>query len=235
MHLFSINRSRGYDNPSLEIIVIEHCSTGGCPLEEAREHCSLNQSVIYVVVIISFMCYCGDYVGYITVILPFLSFYLCSAYFLYLVYYKNLVENIKKFHFQVQETVKKSHEKYKARHEQHRTERTFRVGDRVWLHLNKERIHSPGKNIKALQYGRLEVLEKVGDNAYILILPPYIQIYLVVNLDILKLYEPSMLDKEEEQVLPSIEDLAPDAQEELEEDIFFQKWYRDTRQGQHDL
>jgi hypothetical protein len=31
------------------------------------------------------MCYCGDYAGYITVILPFLAFYLCSAYLLYLV------------------------------------------------------------------------------------------------------------------------------------------------------
>jgi hypothetical protein len=86
--IFSINKGRGYENPSLEIIVTEHCSTGGCPLEEAREHCFLNQSVISVVVLISFMCYCGDYAGYITVILPFLAFYFCSAYFLYLVYYK---------------------------------------------------------------------------------------------------------------------------------------------------
>ena len=88
MLLFSINRSRGYENPSLYIIVIELCSTGGFPLEEAHEHFFLNQSVIYVVVLISFMCYCGDYVGYLTVILPFLAFYFYSAYFLYLVYYK---------------------------------------------------------------------------------------------------------------------------------------------------
>jgi hypothetical protein len=86
--IFSINKGRGYENPSLEIIVIERCSTGGCPLEEAREHCFLNQSAISVVVLISFLCYCGDYAGYITVILPFLAFYFCSAYFLYLVYYK---------------------------------------------------------------------------------------------------------------------------------------------------
>jgi hypothetical protein len=83
--IFSINKGRGYENPSLKIIVTERYSTGGCPLEEAREHCFLNQSVIYVVVLISFMCYCGDYDGYITVILPFLAFYFCSAYFLYLV------------------------------------------------------------------------------------------------------------------------------------------------------
>jgi hypothetical protein len=85
--IFSINKGRGYENPSLEIIVTERCSTGGFPLEEACEHCFLNQSVISVVVLILFMCYCGDYVGYITVILPFLAFYFCSAYLLYLVSY----------------------------------------------------------------------------------------------------------------------------------------------------
>jgi hypothetical protein len=87
--IFSINRIRGYENPSLDIIVIELFSTGGCPLEEAHEHFSQNQSVISVFILISFQCYCGDYSGYIVVILPFLAFYLYSAYFLYLVYYTN--------------------------------------------------------------------------------------------------------------------------------------------------
>jgi hypothetical protein len=83
--IFSINKGRGYENPSLEIIVTERCSIGGCPLKEACEHCFLNQSAISVVVLILFLCYCGDYAGYITVILPFLAFYFCSAYLLYLV------------------------------------------------------------------------------------------------------------------------------------------------------
>jgi hypothetical protein len=86
--IFSINKGQGYENPSLEFIVIERCSTGCCPLEEAREHFFLNQSAISVVVLISFLCYYGDYVGYITVIFLFLAFYFRSAYFLYLVYYK---------------------------------------------------------------------------------------------------------------------------------------------------
>ena len=85
--IFSINRSRGYENPILDIIVIELFSTGGFPLEEAREHFFLNQSVISILILISFQCYCGDCSGYIVVILPFLAFYFCSAYFLYLVYY----------------------------------------------------------------------------------------------------------------------------------------------------
>jgi hypothetical protein len=56
MLLFSINRSRGYENPSLDIIVIEICSTGGFPLEEAREHCFQIQSVISVIILLSFQC-----------------------------------------------------------------------------------------------------------------------------------------------------------------------------------
>jgi hypothetical protein len=39
------------------------------------------QSVISVVVLISFQCYYGDCSVYIDVILPFLEFYFCSAYF----------------------------------------------------------------------------------------------------------------------------------------------------------
>jgi hypothetical protein len=83
--IFSINKGRGYENPSLEIIVTERCSIGGCPLEEACEHCFLNQSAISIAILISFLCYCEDYAGYFTIILPFLAFYFCSAYFIYLV------------------------------------------------------------------------------------------------------------------------------------------------------
>jgi hypothetical protein len=86
--IFSINRSQGYDNPSLDIIVIELFSTRGCPLKEAHEHCFQYQSDISVVILISFQCYCGDCSSYITIILPLLAFYFCSTYFLYLVYYK---------------------------------------------------------------------------------------------------------------------------------------------------
>jgi hypothetical protein len=83
--IFSINKGRGYENPSLEIIVTERCSTGGCPLEEACEHCFLNQSAFSIAISYIISVYCEDYAGYFTVILPFLAFYFCSAYFIYLV------------------------------------------------------------------------------------------------------------------------------------------------------
>jgi hypothetical protein len=54
--IFSINKGRGYENPSLEIIVTERYSTGGCPLEEACEHCFLNQSAFLLLFRISFLC-----------------------------------------------------------------------------------------------------------------------------------------------------------------------------------
>jgi hypothetical protein len=41
-----------------------------------------------------------------------------------------------------------SQEKYKARHVQHRTEKSFKVGDKVWLQLKKERLQGPGMKIK---------------------------------------------------------------------------------------
>jgi hypothetical protein len=83
--IFSINKRRGYENPSLEIIVTERYSTGGCPLKEACEHCYLNQSAISIAISYIISVYCEDYAGYFTVILSFLAFHLCSAYFIYLV------------------------------------------------------------------------------------------------------------------------------------------------------
>lgn len=47
----------------------------------------------------------------------------------------------------------------------------------------------------------------MGDNAYGFSLPPYMHIFLVVNVENWKLYEPSMLDQEEEHVVPFVEEV----------------------------
>jgi hypothetical protein len=136
---------------------------------------------------------------------------------------EKLVEKIKQIHLQVQEMLKMSQEKYKAKHDQHKTDNSFKVGGKVWLQLKKERLQGPGKKIKALQYGPFKIFEKMGDNAYRLSLHPYMYIFSVVNVENIKLYKPSMLDQEEEKVLPYIEDLAPDTLVELAEDMILQK------------
>ena len=53
--------------------------------------------------------------------------------------------------------------------------------------MKKERLQGPGKKIKDLRYGPLEILEKVGDNSDRLILPPYMCIFTVVHMENLKL------------------------------------------------
>lgn len=54
--------------------------------------------------------------------------------------------------------------------------------------LNRERLHGPDKKIKALRYGPFEILEKLGDDTYILSIPIYMCIYSVVNVENLKIY-----------------------------------------------
>ena len=83
------------------------------------------------------------------------------------------IDKIRQIYLQVQEALKKSEEKYKARHDQYKVWKSFKVGDIVWLHLNKERLQSPGKNIKDTRYVPFEVLEKVRDNVYKLCLHSY--------------------------------------------------------------
>jgi len=77
--IFSINKGRGYENPSLEILVTERCSTGGCPLEEACEYCFLIKVLFQLLFSYYYCVIVDDYAGYITVILQFLAFYFCSA------------------------------------------------------------------------------------------------------------------------------------------------------------
>jgi hypothetical protein len=44
---------------------------------------------------------------------------------------EKFIEKIRQIHLKVQDMLNKSHKWYKARHDQHKTMRTFRVGDRV--------------------------------------------------------------------------------------------------------
>ena len=95
----------------------------------------------------------------------------------------------------------------------------------VWLHLSKKRLQGPGKKPKPYRYGPFKIVQQVGENAFRLDLPPYMGIYSVVNSENLKLFEPSMFDEDEEEgpILPSIEDLIPDAQAELDQDTILQR------------
>eukprot|EP00253_Pinus_taeda_P033536 PITA_33536 len=83
------------------------------------------------------------------------------------------------------------------------------------------------------KYGPFKILEKIGENAFRLDLPAYMHIFSVVNVDCLRLFEPSMIeDPEEQSQLPSIYDLLPEYLNELQEDTMLDRKVRTTRSGQ---
>ena len=45
-----------------------------------------------------------------------------------------------------------------------------------------------------MRYGPFKILEKIGNNAFKLDLPPYMQIYSVLNVENLRLFEPPLID-----------------------------------------
>ena len=81
----------------------------------------------------------------------------------------------------VQEQLEKSQDRYKARHDKHQVDHQFQVGDKVWLHISKERMKGEGKKLRPIRYGPFTILENSGDNVFHLEFPTYMKMYLVVN------------------------------------------------------
>src|SRR6266849_4890222 len=89
-----------------------------------------------------------------------------------------------------------------------------------------------GKQLKPIRYGPFEILEKIGTNSFRFNLPPYMQIYSVVNVENLKLYEPPMIMDEEINIhIPSVDDLAPEYMRELQDDVILDRNVRTSRRG----
>jgi hypothetical protein len=131
--------------------------------------------------------------------------------------------------------LEKSQAQYKARLDKHRVDHQFQVGDQVWLHINKEILKGEGKKIKPIYYGPFTILEKSGTNAFRLDLPPYIQIYSVVNVENLKLFEPPMImDQGEEVSIPSVDEFSLKYLDELKENIILDRRTRTSRRGDVD-
>jgi hypothetical protein len=103
-------------------------------------------------------------------------------------------------HQVVHEQLEKNQAKYKARHGMHRVDHRFKVGDQVWLYISKERLQGEGKKLKPIRYGPFKILDKIGSNAFRLELLPYMQIYSVVNVENLRLYDPPMIEDQGENV-----------------------------------
>jgi hypothetical protein len=84
--------------------------------------------------------------------------------------------------------------------------------------------------LKPLRYGPFKILENIGNNAFRLDFPPYMHIYVVVNVENLRLYEPPLIDDQGDHVqIPSIEDFSPDFLSELHEDTILDRKTRSSK------
>jgi len=93
-------------------------------------------------------------------------------------------------------------------------------------------MQGEGKNLKPIRYWPFNILEKIGENTFHLDFPTYMHIYLVINVENLRLYEPSLIeDPEEQSQFPSIDDLLPEYLNELQESIVLDRKVRTTRRG----
>ena len=92
------------------------------------------------------------------------------------------------------------------------------MGDKVWLHLQKERLTGAYRNLKPLRYGPYTITKAVGDNAFELNIPPFLGLHPVFNVDCLRPYFPPLLDTSDiaEQLTPT--ELNPDCMEQAATD-----------------
>ena len=106
----------------------------------------------------------------------------------------------------------------------------LQVGDKVWLHLQKERLTGPHRKLRPLHYSPYTITKVVGDNAFELNIPPFLGLHLVFKVDLLRPYFPQLLDtlEVEEQMNPT--ELNPDCIQHASSDQIVEKQIKGTRQ-----
>ena len=108
----------------------------------------------------------------------------------------------------------------------------FQIDDRVWIHICKDQIQGEGRKLKPIRYGPFKILDQVGNNAFRLNFPPYMQIYFVVNVENLKLYEPPMIVDQDVQVqVPFIDDFSLEYLNEVQDDVMLDKKVKYSQRG----
>jgi hypothetical protein len=85
----------------------------------------------------------------------------------------------------------------------------FQVGDKVWLHLQKERLTGTHRKLRPLYYGSYTITKAVGGNYFELNIPPFLGMYLVFNMDLLRPYFPPLLDTSDVEEQRTLIELNP--------------------------
>ena len=106
----------------------------------------------------------------------------------------------------------------------------FQVGDKVWLHFQKECFTGPHHKLRPLRYEPYTITKVVGANASELNIPPFPGLHPVFNVDRLHPYFPPRLDTSDiaEKITPT--ELNPDCMEQATTDYIMDMQIKKTRQ-----
>jgi hypothetical protein len=126
----------------------------------------------------------------------------------------SFIEHIQHICQQVHDILDRANAKYKQRHDQHRVPHNFQVGDKVWLHLQKERLAGPHRKLRPTPIWAIHPHQGCRGNAFELSIPPFLGLHPVFNVDRLRPYFPPLLDTSDmaEQLTPT--ELNPDCMEQ---------------------
>ena len=113
---------------------------------------------------------------------------------------EQLVEHVHRLHQEVKKKLEESNAKYKAAADKHPSEKLFKEGDLVMIHLSKH--HYPAGMYHKLQAKKIcpfPIKKKLGDNAYIIDLPDHLKISKTFNVkDIFEYLPPDAVTVVEE-------------------------------------
>ena len=73
----------------------------------------------------------------------------------------------------------------------------LQVGDKVWLHLQKERLTKTHQKLRPLRHGPYSSTKAMGNNALEHNIPPFIHLHQVFNMDHRRPCFPPLLDTSE--------------------------------------
>ncbi|CAL9023611.1 unnamed protein product [Prunus brigantina] len=103
---------------------------------------------------------------------------------------EGLADQVKRVHEEVRAVIKASNELSAVAANQHQKVKDFEEGDMVWVHLKKERFpKGTYHKLKSKMFGPYKVLKKMSSIAYMIELPPDLQISPYFNVFDLYLFE----------------------------------------------
>ncbi|EOY08377.1 Uncharacterized protein TCM_022739 [Theobroma cacao] len=140
---------------------------------------------------------------------------------------KLFADHIRKIHEEVKAALKASNAEYSFTANQHRRKQEFEEGDQVFVHLRQKRFpKGTYHKLKFRKFGPCKVLKKISSNAYLIELPPELQISPIFN--ILDLYPFDGCDGTASTIDAQIQHL-PIAKVEVIEDVLDVKEVRSRR------